>query len=79
MMTHQYVIEVSRNGETVSEHVVEASDALTAINLIEAEYGEPPTVEYKTIHHESGVKETVLVVMDWHGFCFHAREQIRPR
>ncbi|MBN1221017.1 MAG: hypothetical protein JXM69_19000 [Anaerolineae bacterium] len=57
----------------MSEHTIMAADALTAINLIEARYGPPPEVTYKTIHHENGVKEHVLVVMDWHGYCFLAR------
>ena len=74
-MSHRYVIEVSFNGEKVSEHIISASDALAAINSIEAQYGEPPKVEYKTIYHENGSREHVLVVMDWHGYCFHARKE----
>lgn len=72
-MTRLYQVEVTFSGERVSEHTIMAADALTAINLIEARYGPPPEVTYKTIHHENGVKEHVLVVMDWHGYCFLAR------
>jgi hypothetical protein len=75
MMTHSYVIEVSFNGELVSEHFIEAADALSAINRIEAQYGEPPKIMTKTIYHENGSIEHVLVVMDWHGYCFHARKK----
>ena len=75
MMTYQYVVEVSFNGETVSKHFIEAADALTAINRIEAQYGEPPKITTKTIYHENGSIEHVLVVMDWHGYCFHARKK----
>jgi hypothetical protein len=75
MMTHAYVVEVSFNGELVSEHFIEAADALSAINRIEAQYGEPPRITTKTIYHENGSIEHVLVVMDWHGYCFHARKK----
>ena len=51
MMTHLYQVEVSFSGQRVSEHTVEASDALSAINLIEAAYGEPPEIKYKTIYN----------------------------
>jgi hypothetical protein len=74
-MTHVYQVEVSFSGQRVSEHIVEASDAMSAINLIETEYGEPPEVKYKTIHHENGTKEHVLVVSDWHGYSFLARRK----
>jgi hypothetical protein len=74
MMTHQYIVEVSFSGEFVSEHKIEATDALSAINQIELEYGEPPVIVTKTIYHENGSIEHVLVVMDWHGYCFHARK-----
>jgi hypothetical protein len=75
MMIHQYLVEVSFSGETVSEHFIEAADALSAINQIEAEYGEPPKIATKTIYHENGSVEHVLVVTDWHGYCFHARRR----
>jgi hypothetical protein len=29
----------------------------------------------KTIYHENGSIEHVLVVLDWHGYCFHARKK----
>ena len=73
-MTHQYVVEVSFSGEIVSEHSIEATDALSAINQIERIYGEPPEIVVKTIYHENGGIEHVSVVMDWHGYCFHARK-----
>ncbi|MBN1994691.1 MAG: hypothetical protein JW953_18470 [Anaerolineae bacterium] len=77
-MFRLYQVEVSFSGQKVSEHTIEAPDALSAINLIETQYGEPPEVQYKTIHHENGVKEHVLVVLDWHGYCFLARNISRP-
>jgi hypothetical protein len=77
MMNHWYRIEVSFSGKWVSEHTIEAPDALTAINLIEAQYGLPAQVEYKTVFHENGSKEHILDVSDWHGYSFLAR-QIPP-
>jgi hypothetical protein len=74
-MTYRYVVEVSSNGVRVSEHYIEAADALSAINRVETEYGEPPKTVTKTIYHENGAIEHVLVVMDWHGYCFHARKK----
>ncbi len=68
-----YRIEVFAHGQLISEHIVDAIDALSAINLVERNYGEPPEVEYKTIHHEDGTIERVLVVTSWHGYSFLAR------
>ena len=73
-MTGRYRVEVFVSGQFISAHTVEAADALSAINLIETEYGEPPQVEYKTVHHEDGTKESALVVMGWHGYSFMARD-----
>jgi hypothetical protein len=73
-MSRRYNIEVSMRGKVVAEYTVEATDALSAIDKVEAYYGPPPEIEIKTVHHESGVKENLLVVSDWHGYCFLARE-----
>ncbi len=73
-MSRVYCVEVSRRGEVITEFTVEAPDALAAIDLVEARYGEPPQVEYKTVHHENGTKENLLVINEWHGYSFLARE-----
>lgn len=73
-MSRRYCIEVSIRGQVVAEYTIEADDALAAIDEVEAYYGPPPEVEAKTVHHESGIKENLLVVSDWHGYCFLARE-----
>jgi hypothetical protein len=79
-MTSPYRVEVFAAGRLIAEHTVEAADALAAINLVEAGYGEPPKVEYKTSHHEDGTRETALVVTGWHGYTFMARSITRmPR
>jgi hypothetical protein len=72
-MSH-YLIEVYARGVLVAHHTVEAADALSAINRVETEYGEPPKLEEKTIHHDDGRKETIQVVVNWHGYSFLARK-----
>jgi hypothetical protein len=69
-----YQVEVFSRGEFIIYHTVEASDALSAINLIEARYGQPPQVEEATIQLEDGKKEHLLIVSDWHGYSFVARQ-----
>ncbi len=76
-MTSLYRVQVFTRGQLISEYTVEASDALSAINLVEANYGEPPEIEYKAIYREDGSKEQVLVVSGWHGYTFVARNTKR--
>jgi hypothetical protein len=73
VMTSAFRVEVFATGRLIAEHTVEAANALAAINLVEASYGEPPEVEYKTTHHEDGTRETALVVSGWRGYTFMAR------
>ena len=61
LMMTSYRIQVFFSGQFIAEHVIDAADALSAINLVEANYGEPPEVVYKTIHHEDGTKERIAV------------------
>jgi hypothetical protein len=74
LMMASYQIQVFFSGEFIAEHKIEAASALSAINLVEANYGEPPEVAYKTIYHEDGTKERILVVSSWHGYTFLARD-----
>jgi hypothetical protein len=69
-----YQVEVFSQGKFIINHTVEAPDALTAINWVEARYGQPPKVEEITVHLEDGKKEHLLVVSDWHGYSFVARQ-----
>lgn len=73
-MANWYRVEVFVSGQLVAEHIAEGSDALSAINLVEIQYGTPPKVEETTIELESGKKEHILVVLDWHGYSFEARK-----
>ncbi|RME69924.1 MAG: hypothetical protein D6784_17535 [Chloroflexi bacterium] len=72
-MATTYQVEVYARGKVVAAHTVEAVDALSAINQVEALYGDPPQVEYTTVYHEDGTKETMLQVIGWHGYMFQAR------
>ena len=69
-----YQIEVYSQGKFIINHNIDAPDALTAINLVEARYGQPPKVEETTVHLEDGKKEHLLIVSDWHGYSFVARQ-----
>ncbi len=71
---NRYQIEVFSQGELIHRHTIEAADALSAINFIELEYGPPPRMEFATVQLESGKKEHLLVVSDWHGYSFVARK-----
>ncbi len=69
-----YRVDVYNQGELIHQHIVEAVDALSAINLVEVQYGTPPKVEDATVQLENGRKEHVLIVADWHGYSFEARQ-----
>ena len=69
----RYQIEVKSQGSPVAEHIVEATDALMAINFIERSYGEPTEVETIVIENEHGVQRHIKVVKYWHGYTFNAR------
>jgi hypothetical protein len=68
-----YRVEVRRQGSLIESHVIEALDALTAINQVESQYGEPTHFEIVSIEDEHGRKHHVLMVSDWHGYTFEAR------
>ena len=58
-------------------HTVEATNALSAINLVEPLYGEPVQFERVSIEDESGHRHEVTVVNNWHGFTFQA-QAVKP-
>ena len=70
----QYSIEVKYQGFIISEHVIEASDALMAINLVEESlYGEAATVDHVTVEDDLGRRRLMMLVNNWHGYSFQAR------
>jgi hypothetical protein len=68
-----YRIEVKRQGQLIEHHIVEAVDAMAAINQVERDYGEPASFDFATIEDDHGRKRQVLIVSDWHGYTFEAR------
>lgn len=73
-MLRRYRVEVYSRGVFISNHTIEAEGALAAINLVEAQYGQPPKVEETTVYFDDGKKEHMLIVSDWHGYSFEARQ-----
>jgi hypothetical protein len=68
-----YRVEVRNQGRLVAEHIIAASDALKAINLIESEYGEPLQAEIVKVETAAGRQRQVLAPKHWHGYTFDAR------
>lgn len=68
-----YRIEVRNSGSLIAEHIIAATDALKAINLIENEYGEPLEAEIVKVETDDGRYRQVLVPKHWHGYTFDAR------
>jgi hypothetical protein len=68
-----YDIEVKQQGSPIAHHIVEAADALSAINRVERWYSDP--VEYETvlIEDEHNQRHRVLLAHHWHGYTFEAR------
>jgi len=73
-MIMQYLVTVKSQGTVVGEHKIDAPNGLDAISQIEARYGEPVKVEHVTVELEDGRKRESVVVHNWHGYCFHARQ-----
>lgn len=69
----RYEVEVRHHGLYVASHIALAQDALTAINLIESEYGCPVWLEKITVEGEDGLEHKITVPHGWHGYSFEAR------
>lgn len=69
----RYVVVVDLHGNSVGEHIVEAPDALSAINRVEADYGLPVEISFVTVELEDGRKQNKMVVNNWLGYNFTAR------
>ena len=67
-----YRIEVRNSGSLIAEHIIAATDALKAINLIENEYGEPLQAEIVKVECDDGRYRQVLIPKHWHGYTFDA-------
>lgn len=70
----RYLVIVRIQGNIVAEHIVQAPDGLAAINQVEPQYGEPVQIDYVSVELENGRKQHKMVVNNWHGYSFLARQ-----
>ncbi len=71
----RYQVAVSCQGCRVAEYIVIAANALSAINLVENHYSsEPVSVERTCIEDAIGRPHKTVLVRNWHGYSFDARE-----
>ena len=68
-----YDVEVKQQGSPIAHHIVEAVNALTAINLVESYYGEPVRSEVALMEDEHSHMHRIIVASNWHGYTFEAR------
>jgi hypothetical protein len=68
-----YDVEVKQQGSPIAHHIIEAVNALTAINLVENYYGEPVRYEVALIEDEHSHRHRITVANNWHGYTFEAR------
>ncbi|MCB0193605.1 MAG: hypothetical protein KDJ65_16780 [Anaerolineae bacterium] len=70
--TKLYYIEVRQQGCFIACHLVEAGDALTAINRVESLYGEPVVICQGTLEDKKGGYHKIILPTNWHGYTFEA-------
>jgi hypothetical protein len=68
-----YQVKVTQQGIFLAIHIIEAPDALTAIDLVEREYNEPLEIKFGSIEDEHSRSHPVMAVNNWHGYMFTAR------
>jgi hypothetical protein len=68
-----YDVEVKQQGSPIAHHIIEAVNALTAINQIESYYGESVRYEVALIEDEHSHMHRITVANNWHGYTFEAR------
>lgn len=68
-----YDIEVKQQGSPIAHHIIEALNALAAINLVEGNYGEPVRYEVALIEDGYSHRHRIMVANNWHGYTFEAR------
>ena len=69
----QYIVRVSQQGTVIASHLVNAPDALSAINFVERYYYQPVKLEKTFIENEDGKLHEVTVASNWHGYMFEAQ------
>jgi hypothetical protein len=68
-----YRVEVRKQGQFVTDYIIEATSALAAMNLVETYYGEPVRSELVQVEDTHARKRQILTVDNWHGYTFDAR------
>lgn len=68
----QYIVRVSQQGVMIGEHLVNASNALNAINFVERYYYQPVQWEKTLIENRDGKCHEVALANNWHGYMFEA-------
>jgi hypothetical protein len=68
-----YDIEVKQQGSPMAHHIVEAVNALAAINRVESTYGQPVQYPVASIKDEHSHLHRIVVASNWHGYTFEAR------
>jgi hypothetical protein len=68
-----YEIEVKQQGSPMARHIIEAADALPAINRVERWYSDPVQYETVLIEDEHSHGHHVMLAHNWHGYTFEAR------
>ena len=69
----RYLVTVTRQGSPVGTHIVEAVDALKAINLVERYYRAPDRQERISGEDEVDPQYEIAETDNWHGFMFQAQ------
>jgi hypothetical protein len=64
-------VEVKKQGTFVANHIVDASNGLTAIDLVESYYTEPVSLEKVLTENEHSQGHQVMLAINWHGYSFH--------
>ncbi|MCB9100084.1 MAG: hypothetical protein H6632_11120 [Anaerolineales bacterium] len=67
-----YYVEVRQQGRYVACHLVEAAEALAAINIVERFYGEPVIVFKNAVEDKDGCIHPFTQTANWHGYTFEA-------
>ena len=57
----------------MADHIIEASNALSAIEQVEKAYGETVKIEFDAIENEHNRYHPVMTVNNWYGYIFAAR------
>jgi hypothetical protein len=66
-----YQVEVKKQGTFVANYIVEAPNALTAINMVESCYSEPFSLGKVLMENEHSHPCQVMLATNWHNYTFH--------